>query len=65
MNKRRKINFKKYTSLPKSKIYLLKILFYIIIILIIFYVLIKKETKKNKIKEEEIKEIYNIETYQK
>lgn len=63
MNKERKINFKKYTSLPKSKIYLLKILFYIIITLIIFYVLIKKDTKKNKIKEEEIKEIYNIKTY--
>ncbi|MBB79226.1 MAG: hypothetical protein CL844_09530 [Crocinitomicaceae bacterium] len=63
MNKERKINFKKYTSLPKSKIYLLKILFYIIITLIIFYVLIKKDTKKNKIKEEKIKEIYNIKTY--
>ena len=64
MNKGSKINFKKYISLPKSKIYLPKILFYIIIILVIFYTLLNKETEKNKINEEEIKEIYNIKTYQ-
>ncbi len=60
MKEERKIDFKRHTSPPVSKMYLLKVVFYVLMLGVLSYFLFKLSSKKQRIKPEEIKEISNI-----
>jgi len=60
MKKERKIDFKRYTSPPVSKMYLLKIIFYVFLLAVLSYFLFKKKGSTPKVQEKEITEIHHI-----
>lgn len=60
MKEERKINFKRYTSPPVSKMYLFKIVFYVILLVVMGYFLFKGNKKKTQVKVKDITEINHV-----
>lgn len=60
MKEERNIDFKRHTSPPVSKMYLLKIVFYVVMLSVMLYFMFRNDSKSVKTQEKEIREIHNI-----
>ena len=60
MREERNIDFKRHTSPPVSKMYLLKIIFYVVLLSVVAYIILKGNDKTPSIQDKEITEIHHI-----
>ena len=60
MKDERKIDFKRHTSPPVSKMYLFKIIFYVVMLGVLSYFLFRTNPSKEKVDSKDITEITNI-----
>lgn len=60
MKEERKIDFKRHTSPPVSKMYLFKIVFYVVLLGVMGYFLFNGNKKKTSVKVNDITEINNV-----
>lgn len=60
MKEERKIDFKRHTSPPVSKMYLFKIVFYVVLLGVMGYFLFKGNKSKPKVDAKDITEINNV-----